>query len=276
MQAASVNGIDVYVAAGYVWDAMAHRFPVVLGRDFAGTVEAVGDGVTVVALGDVVTGVITGSELYVGAIAEQVVVDAGIVVRVPEGVSPEEAAALGLAGLTARALVDPLDLTSDDVVLVSGATGGVGSLALQMAAATGATVLATARPGDEDFVDDLGAAFAVDYTGDLPTAVRSLAPDGLTAVVHTAGDTAELGALLRRGGRLTSALGVTADQVGRDDVTVFAVAGTYSPEAMRALLDAVGAGKLKVPIAQSIPLEQAVDALAAFGDHKLGKIVVVR
>jgi NADPH:quinone reductase-like Zn-dependent oxidoreductase len=63
VQAASVNGIDAYVAAGYVWDSMPHRFPVVLGRDFAGTVEAVGTDVTSVRVGDLVAGVVTGLDL---------------------------------------------------------------------------------------------------------------------------------------------------------------------------------------------------------------------
>jgi NADPH:quinone reductase-like Zn-dependent oxidoreductase len=276
VQAASVNGVDAYVAAGYVWDAMPHRFPVVLGRDFAGTVDAVGDGVTSVTVGDMVAGVVTAPDLYLGVMAEQVVVDADGVVRVPDGVTPEEAAALGLAGLTARALVDALGLTAEDVVLVSGATGGVGALTVQLAAATGATLLATSRPDAEDFVRSLGAAQAVDYTGDLAAAVRAVAADGVTAVAHAAGDPAELGRLLRPGGRLASVIGATADQVGRDDVTVLTVAATYSPDALRSLLDAVAAGDLRVPIAKTFRLDQATDALAAFGSHKLGKIVVVR
>jgi NADPH:quinone reductase-like Zn-dependent oxidoreductase len=253
---------------------MPHEFPVVLGRDFAGTVDAVGDGVTDVAVGDTVTGVVTALELYVGVLTEQVLFDADRVVPVPAGVTPAQAAAVGLAGLSARALVDALSLTGDDVVLVSGATGGVGALAAQLAAATGATVLGTARAGAEDFVRGLGAAHAIDHTGDLAAAVRAVAPDGVTAVVQAAGDAAQLGALLRPGGRLASVVGATAEQVGRDDVTVIPVLATDTPEKIRTLLDAIAAGQLQVPIGQTFPLDDAAAAVAAFGQHKLGKIVV--
>ena len=134
-----------YVAGGYVWDSMAHEFPVVLGRDFAGVVEHVGPDVSGLQVGDRVAGVITGMDLYVGTITEELAIEAGKLTRMPDEVSFEEAAAVGLAGAAARSMVDALSLTSDDTVLVSGATGGVGVLAVQLAAQTGATVIATGR-----------------------------------------------------------------------------------------------------------------------------------
>jgi NADPH:quinone reductase-like Zn-dependent oxidoreductase len=274
VQAASVNGIDAYVAAGYVWDSMPHRFPVVLGRDFAGTVEAVGTDVTSVRVGDLVAGVVTGMDLYLGVIAEHVVVDEDGVVAVPDGVTAVQAAALGLAGVSARDMVDALSLTTDDVVLVSGATGGVGALAVQLAAATGATVLATARPDATEFVRGLGAHTVVDHTEDLAAAVAAAAPDGVTAVAHAAGDAAALAKTLRPGGRLASLLGATAEQVGRDDITVTPVGAQFTPEKLRALLDAVAAGQLRVPVGQTFSLEEATQALGAFGEPKQGKLVI--
>ena len=274
VQAASVNGIDAFAAAGYVWDSMPHEFPVVLGRDFAGIVDAVGDGVTGTDVGDAVAGVVTALELFVGTIAEQVIFDATELAPVPSGVTPAQAAAVGLAGISARDLVDGLGLTGEDVVLVSGATGGVGALAVQLAAGTGATVLATARPGAESFVRGLGAAHAVDYTSDLAAAVREVAPEGVTAVVHTAGDPAQLGALLRPGGRLASVVGATDEQVGRADVTVIPVLATSTPAKLGALVEAVASGSLQVPIAETFPIDDAPATIAAFASPKLGKIVV--
>src|SRR5206468_10929933 len=138
-----------------------------------------------------------------------------------------------------------------DVVLVSGATGGVGAYAVQLAAATGATVLATARPDAAvDFVRGLGATGAVDYTGDVAAAVRAVAPDGLTAVVHAAGDPAALAALLRPGGRMASVLGANQENAGRADVTVTTVMGA-DPGKLPALLDGVASGTLKVPVART-------------------------
>lgn len=213
--------------------------------------------------------------LGTGAIAEAVVVDAALLTPLPASVSAAQAAAAGLAVVMAYDLVTALEVGADDVVLVTGATGGVGSFAVQLAAATGATVLATARPGaDADHVLGLGAAHAVDHTGDLAAAVRSVAPDGVTAVVHAAGDASTAGALLRPGGRLASAVGATTEAVGRDDVTVTPVLATAPADKVVALLDSVAAGKLTVPITRTYAFDQAAEAVADFGGHKLGKLLI--
>jgi NADPH:quinone reductase-like Zn-dependent oxidoreductase len=276
VEAASVNGIDAAVAAGYVWDMFPHTFPVVIGRDLAGVVDAVGDGVTAVKAGDRVAWVSTAVRLGPdGAIAESVTVDAGSLVAVPPGVTSVQAAAAGLAAVTASDLIDTLALTSDDVVLISGATGGVGVFAVQLAAAAGATVLATARPGQAtELVLGLGAAHAVDYTGDLAAAVAAVAPRGVTAVVHAAGDPAALAALLRPGGRFASALGATAEQTGRGDITVTPIVAVASPDKVAGILASVADGGLRVPVDHTYPLDYAVDAMTHFGGHKLGKLVV--
>ena len=277
VKAASINGIDAAVAAGYLWDMLPAAFPVVLGRDMGGSVAAVGEGVTGFAPGDRVAGVITGMTLGAGTIAELVTVDAGILTAQPAGVSSVQAAGAGLAAVTAHDLIAALALTEADVVLVSGATGGVGAYAVQMASAGGALVLATARPGEaSDFVRGLGADAAIDYTGDLAAVVRAAAPEGVTAVVHAAGDVAALAARLNPGGRLVSALGATAEQAGRDDITVTGVMAVAEPEKFAALLASVAAGKLRVPVTRTStsPLDQATQALADFSGHKLGKLVI--
>jgi len=275
VEAASINGIDAAVAAGYLWDMLPAAFPVVLGRDMGGSVAAAGEGVTGFAPGDRVAGVITGMTLGAGTIAGLVTVDAGILTAQPAGVSSVQAAGAGLAAVTAHDLIAALALTEADVVLVSGATGGVGAYAVQMASAGGALVLATARPGEaSDFVRSLGADAAIDYAGDLAAAVRAAAPEGVTAVVHAAGDVAALAALLNPGGRLVSALGATAEQAGRDDITVTGVMAVAEPEKLAALLASVAAGTLRVPVARTSPLDQATQALADFSGHKLGKLVI--
>ena len=102
--AASINGIDRALAAGYLW-GMPHTFPVVVGRDFAGVVDIVGDDVTGLSAGDRVAGVYTAMDLQVGTIAEAVTIDAGLVVPIPTPVTAEQAAATGLAAVTALDLV---------------------------------------------------------------------------------------------------------------------------------------------------------------------------
>lgn len=274
VEAASINGFDAAVAAGYVWDMMPAEFPVVLGRDFAGVVQAVGEGVTSLAVGDRVAGAITALELGGGSITESLDLTADSLVPMPDSVTSQQAAAATLAGLTALALVQASQLGADDTVLVSGASGGVGVFAVQLAAQTGATVLATGRPDTAEVLTDLGAAAVIDYTGDLEADVAKAAPGGPTAVIHVAGDPGALGALLPAGGRLASALGATNETVGRDDITVTAVMSASASDHLGGLLKQIGDGTLVVPIAATFPLDAASEALAAFGGHKLGKLVV--
>ncbi|GAA1860139.1 NADP-dependent oxidoreductase [Asanoa iriomotensis] len=269
VEAASVNGIDAAAGAGLLWDSVPHHFPVVLGRDFAGTVERVGPGVATIRPRDRVAGVITGMSLARGTLTDTIVFDARSVAPLPEGISEEQAAAAGLAAVTARALVDALALTSDDTVLVAGATGGVGAFAVQFARAAGATVYATARPGEAtEFVRGLGANETVDYTNGLA------APPGLSAIVQAAGDGRELAALLPPGGRLSSATGASAATVGRSDIKVTSVVASFTPESLGTILDALASGALRAPITHTYAMSEAPQALADFGQHKLGKLVV--
>jgi NADPH:quinone reductase-like Zn-dependent oxidoreductase len=276
VEAASVNGFDLAIAAGRVWDSMPHTFPAVLGRDYAGTVAAVGDGVTGFAVGAPVAGVVTGPSLGPGSIGEWYVAPQQKVTVRPEGVSAVDAAAVGLAGVTAATAIDTLGIGAGDTLLVSGATGGVGSFAVQLAAAAGARVVATAAPGPaSEFVSSLGAGEVVDFMGDLAAAVRAVAPYGVTAVLHAAGDAVALGGLLAPGGRLVSLIGATGEQVGRDDVTVTPIQAAYTPERLGRLLDAVASGQLRVAVGATFPLAAGPEALEWFKDPAhLGKAVV--
>src|SRR3954470_20641546 len=157
VRAASLNGFDLSVASGRLQGMMEHRFPVVLGKDFAGIVEAVGEGVTRFAPGDAVLGVVTKAHLGDGGFGELLVVHEGdFITAVPDGLDLHSAGALGLAGTAALDTLAAAGVQAGQTALVSGATGGVGALAVQYAAAAGATVIATARPGEEaDFVTEL-------------------------------------------------------------------------------------------------------------------------
>lgn len=138
VEASSVNGFDAATAAGYLQGMMEHRFPLVLGKDFAGTVEAVGEDVTGFAAGDAVFGVVAKPFLGTGSLAEYVTVPAGYgVARIPAGVSVSDAGALGLAGAAAVDSLDAVDPKAGETVLIAGATGGVGAIAVQYAAARG-------------------------------------------------------------------------------------------------------------------------------------------
>ncbi len=279
VEAATVNGFDLSVAAGYVWDMVPHEFPVVLGRDLVGTVTAIGDGVDSVSVGARVAGVIPGMALSArnGSFAEYVALPAAAVTAVPSGVDAPQAAVIGLAGVAAHDALWALSIQSGETVLISGATGGVGSIAVQLAAAAGATVIGTARPGqEEEYVRSLGAAHTVDYTGDITAAVKAIAPQGVDKVLHAAGDAAALGTTLKAGGTIASTRGASAEEIGRKDVTVAPIMAAATADKLAALLDQVAAGTLRVNIETAIPLERAPEAFAAFADGTLGKVLITR
>jgi NADPH:quinone reductase-like Zn-dependent oxidoreductase len=119
-------------------------------------------------------------------------------------------------------------------VLIVGATGGVGAVAIQLAKAAGATVIATAAgPEQVEFVQGLGADETVDHTGDLAAAVRAVRPDGVDCVIHLAGDAGPLGDLLAAGGRIASTLGAGPDAFTRDDIVANPVVTIPSHEMVR-------------------------------------------
>ena len=276
--AASLNGIDIATAAGYTQAFMEHRFPLVLGQDFAGTVEALGEGVDGFAVGDAVFGVVLKPFLGAGSLAQYVTVPAGHgVARIPEGLAVGDAGALAVAGATAVVSLDAVGLAEGETVLISGAGGGVGSLAVQLAAARGAKVIATARPGTQtDFVTGLTDAdvHVVDFTGDLAAQVREIAPEGVDVVLHLAGDGAALADLLRPGGQLASATGLGQDDVKGHDVTVHTIMAAPGPTTLTSLAEQVASGALRVPVTATFPLERATEAFAAFSSGTPGKITV--
>ncbi len=185
VRASSVNRIDVLVAGGVLKGMMEYEFPAVPGRDFAGTVEQVGAEVSRFEVGDDVFGFLTKPTVHEGAWAEYATVaEDGFVARKPSGLEFTEAAALPLAGVTALVSVDAVDPREGDTVLIVGADGGVGSYAVQLAAKRGATVIATAKPDDEQRLRDLGAAETIDYTReDIAAAVGAHHREGVSALI---------------------------------------------------------------------------------------------
>src|SRR6266545_1544519 len=134
VSSSSLNGFDFALARGYLKDLMEHRFPVVLGRDFAGTVDRVGEGVNELAPGAEVFGVVLTQPLNAGAFGEYLVVPEGHnIAPIPADVDHATAGALGLAGAAAVGSLDAVSVQHGETVLVSGATGGVGAFVLQLA-----------------------------------------------------------------------------------------------------------------------------------------------
>jgi NADPH:quinone reductase len=275
VRAASVNGFDLAVAAGYTRDYMEHRFPLVLGKDFAGEVDALGGDMTGYAVGDRVFGSVTKPYVGDGSFAEYVTVPTTVgLAPLPESISFTDAGALGLAGAAAHGIIDAAALQPDQTMLVVGATGGVGNQVVQLAAAAGARVIATAHTDAErDLVTQLGAQVTVDHTGDLASQVRAIAPDGVHVLAHLAGDPGVV-ELVRDGGRFLSTLLQSPDQLPSQTVTVVPVYANPTREVLDCVSHGLAGGDTTVTVQQVFPLDQAQAALDTFAQGTLGKVVI--
>lgn len=272
VEASSLNGFDIAVTAGYLQGMMEHRYPVVLGKDFAGAVEANGEGASKFSIGDRVFGVVTSPYLGDGGFGDYVVVSEQFgIAKIPDGLSIAEAGALGLAGAAAVGSIDAISPQAGQTILIVGATGGVGAIATQYIAATGAHVIATAKPGAEtDFIKSQGAQIVVDPTGDLAAQVQAVSPSGLNAILHLAGDASALPALLSEGGKIASTLGFGSDK----DPSAIAIMASADEATLNRLATDVVADRIHVPITRTYELSEVPDAIKAFSTGTLGKLGV--
>ena len=280
VRAAGLNAIDNANAAGAMSEMLAHEYPLVLGRDAAGIVEAVGEGVDHVSVGDHVMGhMLLAPPIQAGTLAEYALLPAETVVSLPADLDFAAAAALPLAGAAAYACVTALDIQGGEVVLINGATGGVGSYVIQLRADRGASVIATGTPADAERLIVLGATEVIGFTAGLVAdQVLDTHPSGVDALVELvayAPDASPLTAV-KPGGRVVSTTGHPTHEVlntaNLSGVTVMAppVRGTTPP-----LVELAAAGKLSIEVSTVLPLEQASEGLATIAAGQArGKIVV--
>jgi NADPH:quinone reductase-like Zn-dependent oxidoreductase len=268
--AAGVNPID---GANRETGALIGEPPFVLGWDISGTVEAVGPGVTLHQPGSEVFGMLPFPAGH-GAYAEYVVGPARAFVPKPANLDHVHAAAIPMVGLTAwQALVDTAGIMPGCRVLIIGASGGIGHLAVQIAKARGAIVTALASAANADFVRSLGADEVIDYATDFTMAVRD--QDVVLDVVG--GDyPARALQVLKRGGIVVStqppSLAAVAGDAAERGIRVAGIIVEADQVGMRALADLAAAGTLVPTIAATFSLQQASAAsamadLASTGDR---------
>ncbi len=268
--AASVNGADWRVRAGQYAEA---KFPLVLGRDFSGTVAALGDGVNDLKVGDAVFGVLeAGRE---GAYAEKLAITAAIIAKKPDALSHVDAAAMALTGLTALISIETtLKLQRGETILIQGGAGGVASVAIQLAKHIGARVITTTSAANMDYVRSLGADEIIDYSAQDFTRVIS----GCDAVFDTVGgDVAQKSfAVLRPGGRAAFiASGAQAPKPERGDVTSLRPAVGRARAPLERVAELVAAGTVRPPEVKLFRLSQAAEAhRVSEGRHFRGKLVL--
>ncbi|MBS0378384.1 MAG: NADP-dependent oxidoreductase [Proteobacteria bacterium] len=259
-------------------DMLTHaRMPLVLGTDGSGTIAALGPGVT---------GFKVGEQVYTyswdnpqgGFYAEYVAVPAERVGRLPKGMSLTDAGAIATTALTAQqGIDDALKVRRGESVLIHGAAGGVGTLAVQFAHLRGARVLATVSAPDEaDLVKSLGADVVVDGRhDDLAAAARAFAPQGLDAVLVLAAGAGPALATLKPPARIAYPSGVHPEPQGAADVKVIRYDAIPGPGEFARLNAAIEAVRLRVPIAARFPLAQAAAAQQRLeAGHVVGKVIL--
>ncbi|VXB44526.1 conserved hypothetical protein [Luteimonas sp. 9C] len=256
----------------------APAFPYVPGAEGAGTVVDVGAGVHRLREGDRVCGLLPLRSPKQGFHAQFVVVDADHLWPVPARLTLPQAAALPVdGGLAMHAVAVAMALGPDDRVLVFGASGGIGHMALQFARQRGARVLAVASGADGvALAERLGADLAIDGRRHaLAPALRIFAPDGLDAALLTAHtpDAAAIVDALRPGGRLAWPRGIAAPPV-RGDITASAFGAGAGARQMHAACRAAERGPFHLHIGARFPLADAAGAATAIGRHHLGRIVL--
>jgi len=267
---AGVNPVDWKVMSGGLDGLMDAVFPVVPGWDVAGTVEAVGIDTPEFVVGDEVVAYARKDVVHGGTFGELVTMSVRGVARKAAALSWDEAGGLPLAGLTALQTLDRLGVSDGDTVLVHGGSGGVGSLAIQIAAARGAHVIATASAANQDFLAGLGAT-PVTYGDGVVERVRAVAPDGVDVVTDFVGGVRDVTmAVLADGGRHASIA----------DPSVLETGGSWlwvrpSAEGLDELGRLAERGQLHVPVADVVPLDQLPAAFARSREgHVRGKLVI--
>lgn len=280
VRAAGLNPFDNHIADGALEQMMEHRYPLVLGRDASGVVEAVGEAVTDVAVGDEVLAHVSFTAPFeAGTVAEYAIVPAATVVTKPANLDHVTAAALPLAGGAAQLLVNNVDPSPGQIVLVNGASGGVGRYAVQLLVQRGATVVATAPPADADRLRELGATDVVDYTaGPVAEQVRALYPDGVDAMISLVGWAVEDVPLdaVRRGGTVWTTTQVPdADTRAARGLVGGGIMASPDRDDIAPLAHQAANGTLQVDIYQVLPLKDAMQGLAALATgNARGKIVI--
>jgi NADPH:quinone reductase-like Zn-dependent oxidoreductase len=266
--AATVNAADWKSRSGGYGGA---KFPYVLGRDFSGTVSAVGAGADL-RIGEAVFGVCEAGQE--GAYAEKIAVKASIVGRKPESLSHVNAAALALTGLTAMsALEETLQLKRGETILIQGGAGGVAGFAIQFARHIGARVVTTTSAANADYVRSLGADEIIDYNAqDFAQVVKDC-----DAVFDTVGgDVAQRSfAVLKAGGRAAFiASGAQAPKAPRTDVASLRPPVGRARRHMERIAQLYAAGAIRPPEVKLYRLSQAADAhRVSEGRHFRGKLV---
>jgi NADPH:quinone reductase-like Zn-dependent oxidoreductase len=272
--ATSFNPVDAGIRAGYLRQVFAIRLPHIPGIDVAGTVVALGAGVTRWTVGDQVIGFL--SMIGDGAAADFVTAPAEILAPAPTAIPLTHAAALPAAAQTAwQALFEHAGLSTGQRVLINGAGGGVGGYAVQLAKQAGAFVIATASPRSADAVRAQGADQIIDYTATAPADALTEPVDAVLNLVAAAeSEIVALTGLIRAGGVIVTTATPAAGDADRE-VRAVGMQLRTDAEQLASLAKKVDTGELRVEVSATYPLSEtaSVHELSAVGGVR-GKVLL--
>jgi enoyl reductase len=264
VRAAGVQPFDCFTRRGDFAAYNPLTFPVRLGNEAAGIVDQVGQGAAGFRAGDEVIAFMT-----MQGYADTVVVPADQAVRKPAAMPWPEAGVLTASGQTAYTALDELGIAAGETLLIHAAAGGVGSFAVQLAVARGATVIGTASERNHEYLRSLGA-IPVSYGPGLLDRVREAAPAGIDAVLDAVG-----GEALDVSVKLTDRVVTIADWANAARLGVRRIGTDRSAEKLRELTRLYERGQLAVEVAATFPLERAADAHRQVeGGHVRGKVAL--
>lgn len=273
IHAASVNPIDWKMREGRVLRFFDVPLPHVMGRDMSGVIREVGTEVTGLQPGDPVFG--CGNPLRNGTQAEMMTIEADLVAKKPDALTHEEAASLGVSGISMlAALEETAPVFRGMRVLVHAGAGGVGSLAIQYAVDRGAEVLTTASARNTEYVRDLGAQTVIDYTLNNwweKAADCDVVFDTVGGATHTASQ-----ACLKADGALVYLNAAPLpDTPAREDIMVLPAPVQTSRQKLERIAELAAAGAVRPQVAETYPLHEADAAYArSQTGHARGKIVI--
>jgi len=260
VRAAAVNPTDTGLRAGMYGSRLASPAPHVPGMDAAGEIDEVGEGADWV-VGTQVMAIVLPTGPYGGAYAEQIIVPADSVARIPAGTDLVAASTLPMNGLTARASLDQLALRPGQTLAVTGAAGAYGGYVVQLAKAEGLRVIADASAADESLVAGLGADVVVPRGPDVAQRIRSVVPEGVDGLADGAVLDAAVLPAVRDGGGLAVVRGWKGPSerdiaIHRTSVAEYA----HNALALDRLREQVEEGLVTLRVAATFPPEQAADA----------------
>jgi len=269
--AAGVNPVDALIRTGKYAKFFGTTLPLIPGYDIAGIVEKTGAKITKLKAGDSIYAYV----LWGGGYAEYAVATEGEATAKPKSLNYIEAAAVPLVALTAwQALIDTAKLSAGQTVLIHGGSGGVGSMAIQIAKARGAKVIATASTSNQELLKQLGADVAIDYT---KTKFEDVAKDVDVVLDSVGKDTlARSYGVVRKGG-IIATLVAEPDQAELDKHGIRGAAISVKPNAseLAEITKLIEEKKIKPVVSQVLPLTEAVKAQEqAATHHTRGKIVL--